>query len=563
MAHRKDEQTMMNNNSNQNRPSEPAPILAPHKQLRFEGAYEISVDPPGVLTEPEAAPTQMRSPGEPSTTVAPGSKGKAVGYVRVSTEDQTQGYSLDAQRVEIERYCEQHGYDLVRFYSDEGVSAHTDKISKRPELSLLLEHARRGQFDVVLVHTIDRWARNMRVQTEALQILGDARVGFASVAENIDYTTPEGELMLTMIGGFAEFFSKQLARHVQKGARQRVMEHGLPHGSVPFGYRTDGDARVPYLEEREAEAVQRAFAKRIAGESYGQIAHWLDSAGFETRRGNSFMPEAVRDMLSCRFYLGLVKLNGQEFPGQHEAIISPDLFERVQLRIVKRGPSIARLDAPRGLLAGVARCAHCGRRLQADRGKQKYPMYRERHAGRCATNRRSCTSSGIDSQIQELFCSLVLPDDWRAAIARESVQTEGPSVSDLENDRRRLARAYGDGGYTLEEYEQKLEQINTKLRLAQVSTPIELDEVANLLEDLPALWSGANSDEHRRLLRTLVQDVYVDIASKRVVGIAPVAAFRTLIESAIEGIAGASAIIFDPAEIGESGCMELVETGEN
>ena len=46
---------------------------------------------------------------------------------------ETQGYSLDAQRVEIERYCEQHGYDLVRFYADEGVSAHTDKISKRPE----------------------------------------------------------------------------------------------------------------------------------------------------------------------------------------------------------------------------------------------------------------------------------------------------------------------------------------------------------------------------------------------------------------------------------------------
>ena len=123
----------------------------------------------------------------------------------------------------------------------------------------------------------------------------------------------------------------------------------------------------------------------------------------------------------------------------------------------------------------------------------------------------------------------MLPDDWREAIALESVQTEGPSVSDLENDRRRLARAYGDGGYTLEEYEQKLEQINTKLRLAQVSTPIELDEVATLLENLPELWSAANSEERRRLLRTLVKDVYVDIASKRVVGIAPVAPFRTLI----------------------------------
>ena len=114
------------------------------------------------------------------------------------------------------------------------MSAHTDRISKRPELSRLIDHAEQHQFDIVVVHTLDRWARNMRVQTEALQILGDARVGFASVTENIDYTTAEGKLMLTMIGGFAELFSAQLARHVKKAVRQRV-EHGLPSGPVPFG----------------------------------------------------------------------------------------------------------------------------------------------------------------------------------------------------------------------------------------------------------------------------------------------------------------------------------------
>ena len=127
---------------------------------------------------------------------------RAVGYIRVSTEDQTHGYSLDAQRAEIERYCEQNGYQLDRFYADEGVSAHTDRISKRPQLSLLLDHAKQGQFEVVVVPALDRWARNMRVQAEALEILGDAHIGFASVTENIDFTTPEGRLIMKMIGGF-------------------------------------------------------------------------------------------------------------------------------------------------------------------------------------------------------------------------------------------------------------------------------------------------------------------------------------------------------------------------
>ena len=96
---------------------------------------------------------------------------RAAGYVRVSTEEQVDGHSLDAQRREIGRYCKRHDFELVRVYADEGVSAHTEKIEKRPELAALLEGAARRDFDVVIVHTIDRWARNVGVQRMALQRL--------------------------------------------------------------------------------------------------------------------------------------------------------------------------------------------------------------------------------------------------------------------------------------------------------------------------------------------------------------------------------------------------------
>ena len=552
---------MRKNSSNQNRSSEPTPALAHREQLRFEGAYEITMDS-AEAPESEALAEPMGAPPRPSHPT-PGSKGRAVGYVRVSTEDQTKGYSLDAQRAEIQRYCEQHGYELVRIYPDEGVSAHTDKIWKRPQLSLLLKDAQaeQRQFDVVIVHTIDRWARNMRVQTEALEILGRAGVGFASVTENIDYTTLEGRLMLTMIGGFAEFFSGQLARHVQKGVRQRVA-HGLPNGSVPFGYLTDEETGIPCPVPDEAEAVQTAFAKRAAGETNGQIANWINAQGLTTRRGNPFTPGAIRDMLSFRFYLGVVTLNNREFAGQHEAIIVRDLFERVQTRTVKRGPGRARVGGPRGLLAGMIRCSRCGKPLQADRNKSGNPLYRERHASACETNRRSCVASDIDAQMGDLFCSLVLPRDWKQAIARQSVKTEGPSVADLEERRSRLGEVYADGTIKREVYRRRLEELDALLRMAQVSTTIELDEVAELLGGLPEFWDGAKADERRRLLRPLVETVYVDIGSKRIVGIAPVPAFRTLIESAIGRTAGCPAVLIDPDEVGETQSMELVETGE-
>jgi site-specific DNA recombinase len=97
---------------------------------------------------------------------------RAVAYVRVSDESQVEGHSLAGQRREIRRYCERNGYVLAHVYADEGVSAYTDQISKRPALASLLSDARLGRFDVVIVHTIDRCARNVSVQREALQALG-------------------------------------------------------------------------------------------------------------------------------------------------------------------------------------------------------------------------------------------------------------------------------------------------------------------------------------------------------------------------------------------------------
>ena len=148
-------------------------------------------------------------------------------------------------------------------------------------------------------------------------------------------------------------------------------------------------------------------------------------------------------------------------------------------------------------------------------------------------------------------------------VARQSVRTEGPSVSDLQGRRLRLGRSYRDETITEEEYQQEREELDAQLRIAQLSTTIELDEVAELLENLAELWGAAKPDERRRLLRTLVEAVHVDLESKRIVGIAPVPAFRKLIESGIERPAGHPAGLFDPNKVGALENMEVVETGEN
>src|SRR5262245_17366133 len=113
---------------------------------------------------------------------------RAAVYVRVSSEEQLEGYSLDAQRRAADQYCEAHGWTVVRTYADEGKSARTDDLARRPEFRAMLADADAGLIDVVLVHKLDRFARNLRVTLETLERLERCRVAFASIAENMDWS---------------------------------------------------------------------------------------------------------------------------------------------------------------------------------------------------------------------------------------------------------------------------------------------------------------------------------------------------------------------------------------
>ena len=98
-------------------------------------------------------------------------------------------------------------WEPVRTYREEGKSAHVEAISKRPAFRQLLDDASRDIFDIVVVHTLDRWSRNQRVMLESMSVLAKCNVSLVSITENIDYSTPQGKLFTQMLGSFAEYFS--------------------------------------------------------------------------------------------------------------------------------------------------------------------------------------------------------------------------------------------------------------------------------------------------------------------------------------------------------------------
>ena len=147
---------------------------------------------------------------------------RAVAYIRVSDVSQIEGHSLTAQERLFRQLCESRGWEPSRIYREEGRSAKTDSIARRPMFRQLLEDAAKREFDIVVVHTLDRWSRNLRVMLESLGVLAKHDVTLVSITEQIDYSTPQGKLMMQMLGGFAEFYSGSLATHVKKGVSERA-----------------------------------------------------------------------------------------------------------------------------------------------------------------------------------------------------------------------------------------------------------------------------------------------------------------------------------------------------
>ena len=127
---------------------------------------------------------------------------RAALYARVSTEEQTEGYSIDAQRRAFQRLCDERGWTPLHEYIEAGKSAHTDDISKRPVFKQAIDDALAGKYDVLVVHKIDRFSRKTRITLEYFEKLGKNDVGFVSIENNYDYSTPEGKLMLTLQSGF-------------------------------------------------------------------------------------------------------------------------------------------------------------------------------------------------------------------------------------------------------------------------------------------------------------------------------------------------------------------------
>jgi len=150
---------------------------------------------------------------------------RAVGYLRVSTDDQ----SVDLQRTAIQRYARRRGWKLGALYTDQGVSGLR---GRRPALDQLMAAARRKHFDAVIVWKFDRFARDVRDLLGSLETFQALGIDFVSETEGIDTSTAMGEMVMTFLGAVAKFEASLIRERVRAGVRAK-MAAGGPWGRRP------------------------------------------------------------------------------------------------------------------------------------------------------------------------------------------------------------------------------------------------------------------------------------------------------------------------------------------
>jgi len=223
---------------------------------------------------------------------------KAVGYVRVSTEDQAkEGISLAAQQSRIRAYAEAKGLSLVEMLVDDGYSG---KSLNRPAMQELLSRCKGGEIAAVIVLKLDRLTRRTRhllSLVEDLFLSND--IELHSVSESLDTSTPHGRFVLTLFGSLAQLEREQISDRT-KAALAHKRDNGMPTSHPPLGFLADGKKERMKPIPEELETVRRILTMWRRGLSYAAIARKLNADGVETKLGGRWHHGTVSRVVNRR-----------------------------------------------------------------------------------------------------------------------------------------------------------------------------------------------------------------------------------------------------------------------
>jgi DNA invertase Pin-like site-specific DNA recombinase len=454
--------------------------------------------------------------------------GKFFAYARVSTPRQGEkGVSLAEQKEAIERYAKSHNLAIARWFEERESAAHQGRLTFTEMLRLL----RRGTAQGVIIHKIDRSARNLGDWVK----LVDAGVEIHFAVENLDLRTVAGRLSADIQAVVAAHYSRNLREEVKKGIYGRLKQGFYPF-RAPIGYLDQGAAKPKIPDPMSAPLVREAFRLYTSGRfSLPQLTREMYQRGFRNRAGTRVTISGFARMLKNPFYIGLMRIRktGETFGANHEPLVSTEVFETVQALLA--GKRVDRKNRHAFPFSRIARCATCRYSLIAERrkGHVYYRCHNRPFKNPPACPPTSVREEYIDEAILESLAEVDLSDK-EMALARVTLDSKRKALEQaqgamsqafrlqLEQIESRLAKLVdlvADGTVDKALFAAKqnallLERADIQEKLTDTQhgsrRALEsLEKTVELAKSPSMLYKTASPEKKRELVKTLLSDLVV------------------------------------------------------
>lgn len=513
-------------------------------------------DNPRAMTN--LSPSPAISQIENATPVTPPLK-RAFLYLRVSTPRQArkngeaEGYSIPQQREYCAQKARELGAEVVGEYIDAGESA---KTAGRPQLQqMLADIAGLGTgVDYVIVHKLDRLARNRVDDVQIVMAIQEAGATLVSVSELID-ETPSGKLMHAILAGFAEYYSSNLSNESKKGMAQKARNGGT-HGVAPIGYentlaRVNGqEVKGIQLDDERAPHIRWAFKTYATGDwSISMLRDALKERGLRSRvtqkyRGTALSDAQVHRFLKSPYYLGKIVYQGTILPGAHEPLIDEQTWFRCQDLLAGRriaGDRSWKMNHP---LKGSLRCARCKGRMgygksRGKGGEYEYFFCLGRHTGRTACDLPYISVEKAETAVlQEWYRKGLLTSEEIAEAhhiaatqleehlkdSAENLNRQRARLVTLERKKQKLIDAYLDDAISGDDL--KPRQLQVDREIADAKTQLltgeddrsqlftRLETALSALEHAAKAYEHGNDEMRRNLTQALFDYFEIDLVDE-------------------------------------------------
>ena len=468
-------------------------------------------------------------------------------YARFSSDNQ-RSESIDAQIRAMTAYCEQHHYEIVKTYIDEAKSATTDR---RPAFQQMIHDSSSRIFNILLVHKLDRFARNRYDSAVYKRELKKNGVMVYSVLENLD-SSPESIMMEAVLEGMSEYYSQNLAREVMKGMRETALQCRHTGGKPPLGYDVDPVTKKLVINPEEADTVKLIFSMYSRGYGYSPIIDKLHELGRKTKNGNNFQKNSLYSILSNPKYQGMYVYNRASaknsvgtrnthlykddediifVEGGCPQIVDPATFTKVQDIITARKHAGLRNTSKMCyMLSGKVFCRECGRSMVGNM----------RHSGsshalyvtyRCLTRKNLCHNKEINREYLDRYVVRLLETHILNPLAlrklkakiqkhqedlpQEPVAEALPSLHEIDEAIRNVTDAI-EAGLISDALVARLKNLEAeKTRLQKLSSerrfPVRVDEIdiPSILAQYREIKESPASPAYRTFIQSFIDRIEV------------------------------------------------------